>query len=229
VSTVTFDDAQTLNRTAVLSTALNIFSISLLEGDSVLKACDTASRFTGFNSEVVRRWAAAVFLDFFATTSNIDDVDDASLEVELSSSRGKHPKWLSLIHDEGFRLEATKYVREHGYNKGTPNLTMADFIHWVDEEWDVEICAETARTWLHQMGFSYRQFSKGIYFDGHERDDVVQHRKEYLVSLRDRMLTSPAELAQPRTSTLRPIIRIFHDESTSQTSHSTGQMDVTRL
>jgi hypothetical protein len=23
--------------------------------------------------------------------------------------------------------------------------------------------------------FSYRQFSKGIYFDGHERDDVVEH------------------------------------------------------
>ena len=52
----------------------------------------------------------------------------------------------------------------HGYVKGTPNLTLADFVHWVNEEWKVEICEETARLWLHKMGFSHCQFSKGVYF-----------------------------------------------------------------
>ena len=33
------------------ATALNIFSISVLEGDAILKACDTASKFTGYNAE----------------------------------------------------------------------------------------------------------------------------------------------------------------------------------
>ena len=37
--------------------------------------------------------------------------------------------------------------------------------------------------WLHDMGFSYKQFSKGVYFDGHEREDVVEERKAYLAEL----------------------------------------------
>ena len=48
------------------------------------------------------------------------------------------------MYDETFRLEATEYVRVHGYVKGTPNLTSADFVHWVNEEWKVEICEEAA-------------------------------------------------------------------------------------
>jgi hypothetical protein len=98
-----------------------------------------------FNAEVVRRWAKAIFRDFLFTTVNIDNVSDEVLESELSSSRGKHPKWISLIHDENFQLQAAEYVREHGYVKGAPYLTLADFVHWVNEEWGVEVCRETAR------------------------------------------------------------------------------------
>lgn len=94
---------------------------------------------------------------------NIDDITDDIVEAELSSIRGKHPKWISLMHNENFRLEATQYIREHGYVKGAPNLTLA---HWVAGKWDVEVCEETARLWLHDMGFTYRQFSKGFFFDG---------------------------------------------------------------
>lgn len=45
-------------------------------------------------------------------TANIDDIDDDRLEAELMSSKGKHPKWLSLMHDESFKLEATEFVRQ---------------------------------------------------------------------------------------------------------------------
>ena len=195
--------------------ALNIFIIAMKDGDGILQACTLASKFTGFNAEVIRRWAEVVFRDFLFTTANIDDVDDDALENELMSSKGKHPKWISLMHDENFQLKATEYVREHGYTKGVPNLTLADFILWVAEEWKVEICQETARCWLHKMGFSYRQFSKGIYFDGHERDDVVQDRKEYVAImglLEDRFLTQYPP--PPSLLALQPIIRVFHDEST---------------
>ena len=56
---------------------------------------------------------------------------------------------------------------------------------------------------------------------------MVEHRKEYLdtmTSLQDRMLTSPSQYLPPFSSTLPPIIRVFHDESTLQTSPSTGLM-----
>ena len=51
------------------------------------------------------------------------------------------------------------------------------------EHHGVEICTTTASLWLHDMGFSYKQFSKGVYFDGHEREDVVKDRKLYLETL----------------------------------------------
>ena len=197
--------------------ALNIFSVAVSEGHGILSACEMAGKCTSFTPRVIRQWAQAVYRDFFAETSNIDDITDDRLESELSSNRGKHPKWISLMHDEDFRLEATQYVRENGYVKGAPNLTLAEFARWVAEKWDTQVCEETARLWLHDMGFTYRQFSKGVYFDGHERDDVTQHRKTYLhtlASLDSRMITSPSQLVQTPSSVLPPIIRIFHDEST---------------
>ena len=33
---------------------------------------------------------------------------------------------------------------------------------------------------MHDLGFSPRLNKKGLYFDGHEREDVVEYRKMYL-------------------------------------------------
>ena len=46
-----------------------------------------------------------------------------------------------------------------------------------------EISADTAKSWLHTLGFSYERHRKGMYFDGHERADVIIHRSELLVML----------------------------------------------
>ena len=34
--------------------------------------------------------------------------------------------------------------------------------------------------WLHHLGFKPVRHRKGVYIDGHERDDVVLHRGKYL-------------------------------------------------
>jgi hypothetical protein len=39
---------------------------------------------------------------------------------------------------------------------------------------------KTARRWLKKLGFVYSRFTKGIYFDGHERSDVVEYRQKFL-------------------------------------------------
>ena len=124
---------------------INMFAVMVSDGHSIVDACNLAGRCTGFNPDVVRRWARAVFCDFLGAVSNIDYVDDQSLETELVSSKGRHPKWESLINDEGFVLEATAYVREHGYVKGAPNLTLADFVQWLKDKLCVEVCTEIAR------------------------------------------------------------------------------------
>jgi hypothetical protein len=38
----------------------------------------------------------------------------------------------------------------------------------------------TATRWLNILGYSFQQHRQGIYYDGHERDDVIQYRKKFL-------------------------------------------------
>jgi hypothetical protein len=40
------------------------------------------------------------------------------------------------------------------------------------------ISARTARRWLKINGFSYGDAKKDVYFDGHEREDVVKYGEE---------------------------------------------------
>lgn len=39
---------------------------------------------------------------------------------------------------------------------------------------------ETARRWLHELGFEVKTSRSGLYVDGHEREDVVMARNEYV-------------------------------------------------
>ena len=142
----------------------------------------------------------------------------------LSSLRGNHPKVSTLIRDEEFQMKAREFVRKNAYRKGEPNLTVREFAGWVREGWQVDICDDTARRWLHKLGFSRVNHSKGVYFDGHERADVVEYRSKYLDKL--------AEYNHEAPNVGRPIIRVYHDESTfyanaDQSYHwSDGQFQV---
>ena len=71
-----------------------------------------------------------------------------------------------------FQLAACTYVHSNAYRKGEPNLTTE---RWVNDNYSVSITSETARRWLHHLGFNMCDHQKGVYFDGHERDDDVQY------------------------------------------------------
>ena len=38
------------------------------------------------------------------------------------------------------------------------------------------ISRETARIWMHRLGFGYGTYKKDIYFDGHDSTDVIAHK-----------------------------------------------------
>ena len=42
------------------------------------------------------------------------------------------------------------------------------------------ICECTAARWLNKLGFHICHVRKGVYVDGHEREEVVAARKEYI-------------------------------------------------
>jgi hypothetical protein len=88
------------------------------------------------------------------------------------------------------------------------------------------IRTRTARRWLNRLGFSWKDIRKGVFFDGHEREDVVEYRKVFLDTIHS-MLPYMVEFdkdgtIQPKEypsdccvggSSRRPIIFITHDES----------------
>ena len=104
--------------------------------------------------------------------------------------RGKYHRMNAIAKNEELTEEATMYVRENAFKKGAADLTARSFCSWVNDDLlpnstleasaPRRISVEVARRWLHEMGFKVRRITKGIYYDGHERDDVIDHRKKFL-------------------------------------------------
>ncbi|CAM9176473.1 unnamed protein product [Ectocarpus sp. 6 AP-2014] len=47
-----------------------------------------------------------------------------------------------------------------------------------DEVVSYEVTERTARNWLHKLGCEYRDMQSGLYFDGHDCEDVLEYRVE---------------------------------------------------
>ena len=186
-----------------------------INGKNITEAAEIASTYTTLSKETIRKWTSTYFVDM--VTTSLENVTDEVIEQELSSERGRgHSSPSSLIHDEGFCLSARKYVREHSYIKGEPNLTILQFTEWVKATYDIGIHPETSRRWLHELGFSRVHHQKGVYFDGHDRQDVMEYRINFLARMAgydERSITFDGIVPQLQDGE-RPLIRVVHDEST---------------
>ena len=131
------------------------------------------------------------------------------------------------------------YVRDNGFKKGSANLTTFSFCQWVNEQllcsetlepgYPRKISVETARRWLHELGFEVLTAKKGCFVDGHERQDVVEYRDTFLrkmVSLgflnesnaptEKARQSLPTDLHCPAAEILDKTVIFFHDETTFQ-------------
>ena len=127
--------------------------------------------------------------------------------------------------------KATRYIRENANIKGRPNLTVGKFCQWVNEDllntalepgFPRQIALETARKWMHEVGFTVVAKKKGTFVNGHERDDVVLYRETFLRRMvrlgflnpnnaptdevRDAL---PADLDMPTPATLEKTVILF--------------------
>ena len=156
-----------------------------------------------------------------------------------SSKHGKYIRSGVLWTNEDLNKKPTRYIRDHAAIKGQANLTAGSFCHWVNEDllpnetlepgFPRKIGVETARKWMHEMGFMVLMSKKGTFVDGHERDDVVQYRKRFLrrmVALgflntnnaptEEAKQAIPDDLECPPQVVLEKMVVFFHDESTFQ-------------
>ena len=125
-------------------------------GMKIMEASQMAADVVGCSAYSARKWAASLFQSVPLMTP--EDLDDNEcIESLLTSSRGlacKHPE--SLIHNEQFCMSAREYVRLNGNQKGKPNLTCDMFKEWIKDEYGLQVSTETARQWLHNLGFSQK-------------------------------------------------------------------------
>ena len=193
------------------ASAISIMATAISDwGCSITEAARRAADCTGFYPGTVYRWASA----YFASSSF---VSDENITEHLSSDRGNRDTHTgTLLHSEEFQLAACSFVRSNACRKGQPNLTSQMFADWIDSTYGKRIHDATARRWLAELGFSRMQHQKGVYFDGHDRDDVVLYRNNFLQKLDelDRISLTYDGTTPHLNSGERALIRVVHDEST---------------
>lgn len=140
------------------------------------------------------------------------------------SQRGQHPKHWNFLMDEDYQHKAIKWIQQNKSPKGGPNMRTQDFCNYLNntllvDELDTPISDDTARLWLHRLGFKYMDAKRGAYVDGHEREDVVKYREEVFLPTMQKL--EPFLAAQCASGgyqqggdiTELPVIIFVHDES----------------
>lgn len=144
---------------------------------------------------------------------------------------------------EELRLDAAMWARENAYKKGEASMMVVKFCQWVNNEFlpshvlpsnlPLTISVRTANRWLHQLGFIPQSHKKGSYVDGHEREDVVKSREEFLELIMDLKKSQKppppcsdemAPVPGPDAESQKRLVLIYHDKSIFSTNE--GELGV---
>ena len=82
----------------------------------------------------------------------------------------------------------------------------------------LSISSRTARTWLQKLGLNYGRVGKGIYKDGHEREDVKKYRQEVFAPSFCAHLKNSVQFDEDGNmkfpeNVQQPIVFVTHDEA----------------
>lgn len=130
----------------------------------------------------------------------------------------------SIIDDEAFQQELCEHLQSKGkYMKAYDIVAFTKQVA-VQQKYRIkDIALSTAHNWLEKLGFRWVRNHRGLYVDGHERDDVVKYRDKdyipkYLVYDARTRKWSGSDMEDEERPTLQPGERVvvfwYHDEST---------------
>ena len=145
----------------------------LLDGEGKIDASNQIAQTTwnkgNYVAKCIRRWGS-----HFVKTGEL-----------LVHRQGKHTKLESLVDDEDFSEDCKAWLRQQKPETRSPS----DLKAYIEETLFPKrtghikkdtISEITCRRYMHSWGYKYNERRKDIYFDGHERPDVVAYRKEWL-------------------------------------------------
>lgn len=114
-------------------------------------------------------------------------LNDPAIRAELrsyvrSNKWCMNPEKLSEFSQEKMIPAAAKEYLNHITNveipKGLKKYMDLELFPWIHYKVGKGISLSTARRMLHREGFFYTEHKKSLYYDGHERPDVVKYRQE---------------------------------------------------
>jgi hypothetical protein len=94
----------------------------------------------------------------------------------------------SILEDEDIALEIQLKLAEHAKTNYIKTLVIVKIVASQDIQDRLkasgiekrQISERTARRWLRTFKWRYSQKKKGMYIDGHEREDVVSYRQKFV-------------------------------------------------
>jgi hypothetical protein len=157
-----------------------------------------------------------------------DSIKKWALEFKNSNTiprpkTGCHPKLRSLLTYEPLRKGLENWLSSDAKAKVTPQ-TFLDKANSLLKPYNVTICLSTARKWLlKELGWVRSRRKQGLYKDGHEREDVVEYRKEFVKRMEDieRRRIKHNDDRPDLNEGEKPLIFYTHDEATFQSHDGT--------
>lgn len=135
--------------------------------------------------------------------------------------QGCHQKTKSFIDDEDIINNSLSFIRQNG-GKTTPKEYRQFILSVIFPQIETEnksISIKMAYIWLKKLGLKPQSQKKGVYFDGHERDDVLKYREIFLKEMKEYECLMPTfvgnDMVQinPEVSDDKPLhILVTHDE-----------------
>ena len=151
-------------------------------------------------------------------------------------------KGASLIDLVEVRTAVRLHVVQNAFKVGAANLTLESLTDWINErivckmsyrtgdgaDKVYSVCRETVRRWLHELGFSVKVHSKGIFYDGHDDAEVLAARDVYLDTMRGlrrrarfTWVNEKGEFFE-HVPQLEPgekeVVFVYHDEASAKTN-----------
>lgn len=184
----------------------------------------------------VRKWVSSRELPESITGNNVKSytlLDDPEICAELrtyvrSNKWSMDPVKLAQYSKETVvTAEAAKYIQHavhHEMPRGLRKYLEVDLFPRIQLKAGKGISIRTARRWLHREGFKYTEHKKSLYYDGHDRPDVVAYRQKEFIprmdELRPRLVeytvgNTDQEILKSRNGE-RPLVLVAHDEMTTQ-------------
>ena len=124
------------------------------------------------------------------------------------SKQSQYQRTGVLWSNENFNKKAARYIRTNACVKGKPNLTEHSFCQWVNEVllpkktlepgFPRKVGLETARKWMHEMGYEVLRSKKGAYLDGHKHDNVVLYWTTFLRRMVTLRFLNPTDFSIPQ-------------------------------